>query len=179
MSTARALDIDSILDEIIWHIHSGSCTIERCQGFKRDLDSIQDPFHDSDNIGNCQSSHRKSLLQTLTVSKKWFRVTAPHLWGVYINGLVLFQFVTANSRTRAPVEGGQKAVSEYISPLINLLYLDLIPIIRRKATSDVLSWIDGDSIPNTSKSWKYMNTSTADILDITSSLKCFPFLEAI
>jgi hypothetical protein len=88
MSTAKALGIESILDEIIWYLHAGSCAVEQCRGVKLEFSSIL--FKDD----KCLKSHRKSLVQILTVSKKWFRTTVPHLWGSYTDSKALFCFIT-------------------------------------------------------------------------------------
>jgi hypothetical protein len=109
-STAKALGMDSILDEIIWRLHAGSCAIERCWGVKRDLNSDC-----SDNVDeSCRNSHRRTLHQTLIVSKRWFRITTPHLWGFYVNGPVLFRFIIASSKSTQAIgeDHSQIEVSE-------------------------------------------------------------------
>jgi hypothetical protein len=146
MSTVKALGIDSILDEIIWHLHAGSCTIEKCRGAALELSSVL--FRDD----KCFRSHRKSLGQILTVSKKWFRTTVPHLWGFYIDNRALSRFVTSTSRTQANTGGYQSTVRARCHSS-HRICSKLMPIVtkRRKVTSDVPFRTAGSSTQNISK----------------------------
>jgi hypothetical protein len=81
-SSTKALRIPTILDEVTWLVHAGSCTEPECQ---RDFD-IGDSCHLVD-------EHLQNLLNCIMVSKIWAKIAIPQLWGRYAHEKHLFSVI--------------------------------------------------------------------------------------
>jgi hypothetical protein len=74
-SCIKALNIDSIVDEVIWLSQAGSCKSIDCQDLG--VNGLHPPLY------HCRVAHLRSLSQCILVCKLWSRIGVPQLWSVY------------------------------------------------------------------------------------------------
>jgi hypothetical protein len=82
-SSTKALYIDTILDEIIWLSHAGSC---------RDL-NCRNPFSLDPSGCTYQEAHLRALSRCILVCKLWAEIGIPQLWSSYANYMNLLSLV--------------------------------------------------------------------------------------
>jgi hypothetical protein len=91
-SAQKALNIDTIVDEIIWLLQAGSCDREawRCCASPSSKDGRR--------CGDIDI-HLRALLRCILVSRKWSKIGMAQLWGIYATDMNLLSVISDSPST--------------------------------------------------------------------------------